>query len=624
MKTTKNYILFLHKILIKKANTFIIPLLWFIISIISGITLSQINLANQQKTFIVYVYVFIELLVTILFASLKSLNLFKDLEEEGIELLTLSKPISRKNILIAKNVTNLMFGFYWTVIILISNLIIFGSINLPLLGLISLYSILVFFLAYTIFSIISSLIAFKLNAKIAITLPLVLFSPLAIGGTVVASKSTSVPNNYAFYLNSAYKNHASGNRVNAEKFYLNNDKDNLYIIPNGLPNKKFRDDQNEYLTKAFEISANSSKDWQAYSYLILPYQMIDIFNYNNENIFNSFSNIDDFNNLKNYLYYNKQDSFVYGYTLKLNSDLKRYKVLKEELKLQDENGEYVKDEAGSDIIYKRIYKNVFLVPGSLKNQTQIPNLSNTNLIYAHSQASSFEAEFPEDKFVHSTSDNLVGEIKWQFIDEILKNPIFVSYAKEFYDQIKSQTNSIENIEEVKDIIFSNITESLKSQNDKKGLLDIEDKSSVLFNENSLNNRTIKTLSEKKLYFATALLYYAYFNFNDSKILDAILYNPRTQAFDPHSVEVKIDEGTYRIGGYSSFETKQEVIDKKIKIRYDLNPSENYMFQTLDQVVELSRNNHKIIEKNSYFVIWIIIALLLILANYKLYYKKDYK
>ncbi|SYV97171.1 Uncharacterised protein, partial [Mycoplasmopsis edwardii] len=46
-----------------------------------------------------YVFIFIEALLTVLFASIKSINIYKDFEEEGIELLTLSKPISRKKII---------------------------------------------------------------------------------------------------------------------------------------------------------------------------------------------------------------------------------------------------------------------------------------------------------------------------------------------------------------------------------------------------------------------------------------------------------------------------------------------------------------------------------------------
>ncbi|SYV97169.1 Uncharacterised protein, partial [Mycoplasmopsis edwardii] len=112
------------------------------------------------------------------------------------------------------------------------------------------------------------------------------------------------------------------------------------------------------------------------------------------------------------MYYKNNDTYTYNYDLNNNVALKQYKVTDKVIKKQDNNGNYVKDQNGLDIIDSRVNKVAYLVPGSLKSYSHIDNLLNTNIIYARENAESFKIEFPEDKFVHSTSDNLVGELKW--------------------------------------------------------------------------------------------------------------------------------------------------------------------------------------------------------------------
>ncbi|UWV84235.1 hypothetical protein [Mycoplasmopsis felis] len=51
--------------------------------------------------------------------------------------------------------------------------------------------------------------------------------------------------------------------------------------------------------------------------------MVDIFNVNNTNIFDTFSS-NNTTNLSNYLFYNQLDSFSYNYDLLSKSNLKQY------------------------------------------------------------------------------------------------------------------------------------------------------------------------------------------------------------------------------------------------------------------------------------------------------------
>ncbi|TNK93264.1 ABC transporter permease, partial [Mycoplasmopsis pullorum] len=110
---------------------------------------------------------------------------------------------------------------------------------------------------------------------------------------------------------------------------------------------------------------------------------------------------------------------------------------------------------------------------------------------------------------------------------------------------------------------------------------------ALFDEKMIENKTIKTLTEKKIYLAAALIYYVYFNLQDSKILESILWNNDNSTFEPHQLKVQIGDYKYNIGGYSAYTTMQEVreIDgeKNVVIRYNLDSNENYMFQNVTNV-----------------------------------------
>ncbi|WP_322961004.1 ABC transporter permease [Mycoplasmopsis cynos] len=635
MKVFFSYVSFIHKLILKKKNTIIIPLLWLTISIILTIVINSIELDSKLVPLIYYIVVFIESLLTVLFASIKSINIYKDLEEEGIELLTLSKPISRNKVIWGKTFTNFLLGFYWSIIMFLCNVIILSGISNSDVVFISFVSIPVFTIVYILFGSVSSLIAYKMNAKLAITAPLVIFSPLVIAGTIVSSKSTSASNNIAYYLNAKYNNHTSGNVPNLEKFYLNNNVDSLYIIPNGYNKTGYRKDQIEYLKKAFEYSKNSAYDWQIYSYLSLPYQIVDYFNVENKNISEIFGN-NTINNLKDYLYYNNKDTFTYNYDLNNDVILKKYSITDIAMKKKDANGNVIKDQNGVDIIDSRSNKKVFLVPGALKSYSHIDNLVNTDIVYARDNAESFKVTFPEDKFVYSASDNLVGQLKWVYIKELLENEVFNYYAKLFAnDLLKTLDNEVnkENKEDILDKILRNIEELLNDNNYE--LLKINDISSIVLNSSSLNNKKIKTLTEKKIYLATAFIYYLYFTFNDSYIVDALLYNLATENEDPHSYSVKIDGFQYNIGGYASYTPKQEIQtvndtksdnnkERRVIIRYNLQPSNNYLFQPLEEVYQVSRNKNTTVNKNYYFIIWIVLGITFVLLNNRFYIKKDYR
>ncbi|MBY7703744.1 hypothetical protein JIY74_26110 [Vibrio harveyi] len=79
------------------------------------------------------------------------------------------------------------------------------------------------------------------------TLPLITFIPLSSIGILLASNQTTNINKASSYINKSYEYHHSGNEVNAEAYFINNNKDELLLIPNGSDNQNFDDEQNKYL-----------------------------------------------------------------------------------------------------------------------------------------------------------------------------------------------------------------------------------------------------------------------------------------------------------------------------------------------------------------------------------------
>ncbi len=119
----KNFINFLLVKTIKKKSTWIIPLVYFVcilaLSLVYKFAFS--NYGNQYLS--IYLIAFFTILFTMFYSGIKSTNLFVDTDKEGADILALSKPISKKTLVMSKNITLLIFSVIWASFILISNLI---------------------------------------------------------------------------------------------------------------------------------------------------------------------------------------------------------------------------------------------------------------------------------------------------------------------------------------------------------------------------------------------------------------------------------------------------------------------------------------------------------------------
>ncbi|UUM20192.1 ABC transporter permease [Mycoplasma sp. 2045] len=600
MTQIKNYIYFLHKVILKKKSSWIIPALVGTIMIVLSIIISIMNI--QNKSLVIYCASFGLLFITIFFSSLKSINLYKDLEEEGLEIITFSKPISRKTIFISKLLMFLLMGLYWALFCSLFNLILGLTLRLDVSYFVAFVfiTLITIFLAFIFFGSIASLISYKLNSKIAITVPLLFSIPMFLAGGFISSNSTSTANNFAYYLNSKNPNQPSGNDSNTNYFYLDNNKDNYYIIPNGYDATSFSQKQDAYLSEAYEISKNSSTSWSVYSYLAIPYQMLEIFNINNEDIFNKLNN-QNTNNLSDYLYYKNTDSQVYSYILEKRPNLRKYQISEG--------------------------KEQYIVPGALKNQSSITNIINTDIIYAREGASDFNIIYLEDKYNFVTSENLVGKLKWENIQQLLKSNVFNSFTNKYFAQLFNSEELQEYVKNndlvsIKNFILSDIQRNLNDENSE--LNNLIDNNTNVLDENAIKNKLVKSKVEKQIYLYSALIYYIYFTYNDSIYLNALLVNDDyTDTYAPSQFKVRLDDYNYQIGGFETYVPKQQIINNQIVIRYDLTKSNNYLFATTDQIYSIQRNK-KVVNKSIIVVIWIILGASLLAANTLLYIRKDYK
>lgn len=610
MKSVKSYVYFLHKIILKKKSSYVLPIVFFALAIIFSITLSVVQIPDRFKNFTIYAIIFAEMILTIFYASLKALNVYKDLEEEGLELLTYSKPINRRDIFIAKFIVFIIFDCYWAILMMVSNIILVLNLKETNLTLIVLLSFTVFFFAFLIFGLFASIIGYKFNGKIALAIPLTIISPLIIGGSIVSSQSTSSANNLAFYLNTKRLLQPAGNEANVETFYLNNNQDNFYILPNGYDEPTFSQKQTEYLRTAYNFAKNSSTEWQIYSWLVTPYQMIDIFNFKNQNIFNTFQS-NYTTNLDNYLYYNKLDAPTYSYQLNENNVLPRYLV-------------NIRDDKTPN------YQDVYLVPGALKNNLNpsLDELNNTKIIYARQDADNFDITFPEDEFNNTNASDIVGKLNWTYIKELLDSKVFNAYSKQFIDNLIKSDGYINgdpsDLTYYHNLLMSEIQNEITDEQSKFNNLD--DNITVL-EDSSITNKIIKSNIERQIYLTVALVYYIYFNENNDLLTTALLFNNKlddnSNNFTPKQLSFNYGAYTYHIGGYANYSTKQEVQNNKVIIRYDLKKSNNFVFQPVTQIMQMTRNK-EIINKYSFILLWAVIASLFVLANNILYIRKDYK
>lgn len=583
------YTTFLSRLVLFKKSTYFLVGISLFINLIF-IIINALNIANDKQNYLILFYVFISinLVLTIIFSTIKAINLFKDLKDDGIEILVFSKSISRKNIIFTKIGFLVLNCVLWSLITYIFNIIFYvvNTKNNNDINLFYLYAFFNYYFCALIFGSIAALIVSRWSNKIAMIVPISCFLPFLVAGGVANLYSTSKINQVAKYMNINYDKYDSNTILDVEKFYLNNKSDEVYLITKNLNNPRFSQRQNEFLKTAFNQAKNASKPFQILSWLSIPYQLNNSFYKNDLDPFNI--NNHQQNHLNQYFNYHGLESKLCDYELNKNPNSPQFNI--------NEN------------------QKQYFVPGALKNVSQFSTLENRNLIYARENVDRFDVNFLEDDNLFSSTNNFIGELKWEVIKNTLESKVFNNFAKKFYDNFDQDIEKPQIITAYNDVINEQSLINFST---------IIDESSILFAK-KIDNHYVKNLVEKKIYFIVALMYYLYFNKNYWHLLEKLLKNNKVINFyRPSPIRINVNNYAYNIGGIASYELMKKVVNNKTLYRYQLQKSNNYVFQTAQEVYSIKRSK-QIVNKNYYWLIWIIFSMILIICLALVYLKRDYK
>lgn len=257
------YYIFLR--IIKNKSTWILLIISFIISLVLGFAPILISTKAQEiKMGLSILGTIGPMVITIfsmVFGVIKSLNIFSDSQSDGTELLIVSKPITRTQLIITRFIFLLIVGLLfsllmflaWTIGLAIVGFEHVNDITVSLLGVWA-----ASFISFMITSVITILIALKFSSRAARVLPLIIMSVSAMIGVfpMVAGaffNSEISRNEIANISNTINTNYAS--LPPTEKFSLDNKSNG----PNLTVDKfEFDDGNNSYYYQSpFKLSNDS-------------------------------------------------------------------------------------------------------------------------------------------------------------------------------------------------------------------------------------------------------------------------------------------------------------------------------------------------------------------------------
>ncbi|MEE3928458.1 hypothetical protein V2E24_02600 [Mycoplasmopsis ciconiae] len=608
MKTNKtlSYFSFLLKLTLKRKSTYIYILIYALIYMcfLVGFLLSGTDI----NKYVYLSYFLISLLMGIFFSGLKSLNIFKDLENEGIEILVFSKSLSRKQIVLTKTLSANFINFIYALLNTLIQIPFFYYLNWDIkTALLFLYSFVSVFFALVIFSNITTLLAFKFDSKVALSLPLVASFIFIFTGMIIQNNSSSNFEHFYSLISRKYDFNDANNEANVSFFGVNNQRQ-MVVLPNGKENNDFTELQKLYLKEAFKESSNTAKQWQIYTWSALPYQFFELINPDNINLLNFKNNKND-NQLINSSFANDINN---QYKITFDQKLNNFDIYK-----------------NSDI-----YQKEFLVPFLLKNSSVNLDKSNSYLIYARKDADNFDVEFIEDKFNYVKDNSLVGKIHWNNILNLINNSTFQRVFDNFKEQLNSLVNTyisknnldINNLsdiklKEIKKLIIQHISSLI---NDNNNIFYQSDINSTFLDKDAFNKNIIKSESEKAINLFVLIVYKLYFDDFNSLIFKAISLNDNVLLKNtPSQFEITFDNNTYFIGGFKDFKLKHRVENDNVILRYELEKANNYLFENTKNYALVYKDKN-VVNKNIFILVWFVVSVLLVTANVIVYIRKDYK
>ncbi len=171
-----SYFFFTNKYIFKKKSTILFPIISFVVILVMSLVLKFFPTNNKEPNLSIFpiLYPFIistSILIIVMFATIKSLNLFKDISDEGLEILIVSKPIERWQIILIRFFYFLFLGFFICLVnyfalligLSISSNMIPNSFSIIKIITIYYFSML---LIYILFGSISILLSLKFSTKL--------------------------------------------------------------------------------------------------------------------------------------------------------------------------------------------------------------------------------------------------------------------------------------------------------------------------------------------------------------------------------------------------------------------------------------------------------------------------
>ncbi|MBN0919491.1 ABC transporter permease subunit [[Mycoplasma] gypis] len=587
INTKTNFWNFLTYYLKTKKSTIWLPVFSFVLTVVLGL----IGLASKDLhtiKLIIIPSIVVSLFLCVLYSNLVSINIFKALELDGLELIVTSKPVSRKSMVQTKMIMFVLIGLIYS----LTTLIAFA------IGLSYLYKIESFYytwivvssffvslFGYLFFGFITAIISTKSNKRLASTITTTLFLPLFLLGGFSSYFAEPTVKSFAKQLNNNYNN------LNAFSFATDKDNDSFYVV-----NRKAQEDEKDFskeINKLFDEIKNNAAPSQILAWLNIPYQMSIMFSpYGSDLFINGSNNKSHF--LENIINYKNTNDLKYTYKL-----------------LDSKSLESFKNNSGFFI------PNAPLIANNINFGDEKWNTN--NIIYAWEKADS-NYLLPQDSFGFSSTKNFAGKLDWNLIQEILLSSEF---KQEFNNVFKESINSDMSVEEFNNKIFENRTSFISTL---KSVFDTQ--------TNAIEDY------EKQIYVYVSSYYNLFFNYFGTKLQQTITkdynYTDNQPKAKQYNVKVYISPSEtriYKIGGYSSYLpivetlTKENADDNKenkqvarIKLTVDSNAN---LFSYNTDVFQVVRKQNAV-SGYAVYPFWIVLVVVLGITVYELQKRKDFK
>lgn len=269
------YYIFLR--LIKNKSTWILLIISFIVSMLLGILPILISKVPSEIALGLSVMGTVgPMIITIfsmVFGVIKSLNIFSDSQSDGTELLIVSKPITRTQLIITRFIFLLIVGLIFSLLVFLAwtiglAIVGFEHVNDVTVSLLGVWAS--SFISFMMTSVITIFIALKFSSRAARVLPLVIMSISAIVGVVpivtsllfnsgvssnqIQNITRTVNANYAKRNDKFKLSRSFGTDLIVEDFSFSSSFDSSYNSP-----FKLKNDNNEYHLYLTKFAINQNK-----------------------------------------------------------------------------------------------------------------------------------------------------------------------------------------------------------------------------------------------------------------------------------------------------------------------------------------------------------------------------